>query len=64
MVKKKTEVKVLRRGGTMMANINVRLGEDVLELVEEAAELEERSVSNWVRVVLRREAQKVVDANK
>ena len=62
-MRKKTEVTV-RRGGTMMANINVRLGEDVLKLVEEAAELEERSVSNWVRVVLRREAQKVVDASK
>jgi uncharacterized protein (DUF1778 family) len=62
-MRKKTEVTV-RRGGTMMANINVRLGEDVLKLVEEAAELEERSMSNWVRVVLRREAQKVVDANK
>ena len=48
----------------MQQNINVRLGEDLLQLVEEAAELEERSMSNWVRVVLRREAQKVVDANK
>ena len=63
-MRRKTEVKVISRGGTMMANINVRLSEDLLILLEEAAELEERSVSNWVRVVLRREAQKVVDANK
>jgi uncharacterized protein (DUF1778 family) len=63
-MRKKTEVSAPRRGGTMQQNINVRLGEDLLQLVEEAAELEERSMSNWVRVVLRREAQKVVDANK
>jgi len=44
----------------MQKNINVRVDEETLELLNEAAELDERTLSNWARMVLRREANKLV----
>jgi predicted HicB family RNase H-like nuclease len=39
-------------------NLHIRCDPELLELIEKAATKDERSVSQWVRLVLRREAEK------
>jgi len=48
----------------MNKNLNVRLDVDTLMLFEIAADLDERTVSDWARVVLRREANKIANEVK
>ncbi len=47
-------------GGSRPANttnLNIRISPELLELIEEAAAADERSVSAWVRLTLRKAAE-------
>lgn len=45
-------------------NLNVRLDADTLALFEEVSDMDERTVSDWARVILSREANKIVNGVK
>ncbi len=41
------------------SNLNIRIPPELLELIEKAAADDERSVSSWVRITLRKAAEKI-----
>ena len=46
-----------RPGSTMKDNLNIRIESDLMELIRQAASIDERPVSQWVRLVLKRAAE-------
>ncbi len=55
-------MKKKQRGGQSRpantTNLNIRISPELLELIEKAAVDDERSVSAWVRITLRKAAEK------
>ncbi len=45
------------REATMLRNLNIRIDAELFDLIREAAALDKRPVSQWVRVVIEEAAQ-------